>query len=213
MAPANFNLVKRSVIVAALVLLIFGYLGYSHYTNPYAHWQTYRSPGYGITATDAVSLKYPPGWILTNRSMQKDGGLLSISIESHHVPSSPDPTGENFQVTIYTIGQRTKQALLPSYPVRGSTSVLGNNLRLWTYGETSHSKFLDHGRGFECANLRLLAPTANDDIPLKSGNFLSSEAGFCLSPEGAFTVKSYDEQLKSQEWSDAMKIYSSLRWK
>lgn len=159
-------------------------MGLSNYTSPLG-----------------ISFQYPSSWKLTDNTSFHKNDDLSITLES-----KSDASVDNFSVSISIF----KPKVVSQYPVSDSTQMLVNELRLWTFKKQWSSRYYNSFQEFECPSLRLLSSASNIDIPLKNEQYLSSEASFCH-VQDSYATKTYEEQLQSEEWQAAVKMYSSIQ--
>ncbi|MHB1864777.1 MAG: hypothetical protein ACYCPS_01255 [Candidatus Saccharimonadales bacterium] len=163
--------------------------------SPYAGWKTY-------TSTFGFSFHYPSSWTINNDSAIASANTpLVLSV----VENGTDIN--DFHVNVYV---QTSSAEAPNpYPVDSNIQRLSNGLRLWTYSQQWNSKDYENGQMFNCAVLRLLASSTNTDPSLSDSNYLNSDASFC-NDQNSYTTDTYQQQLTSPEWQDALNIYKSI---
>jgi hypothetical protein len=160
--------------------------------DEYSNWKSYTFEG------SKVSFKYPPGWALQDTTGNPSTGT-AIDLYS---------TEAEYGIFTMLIAFENG-ASNTTQQVDTNIQELSNGLRVWTHKMQWSSKNYNNFQEFDCARINLLDKAKNTNVIVSSSKHLASFGGFCMG-EGSFTTKSYQEQLDSNEWKDAIKIYSSI---
>ena len=166
-------------------------------SDAYAGWKTFTSD------IGKFSLKYPANWTYTPLD------TAGSNEESAFILQSPSKDYGSFELD-FGVLSKAQEGTPTDYSPLSNVQMFGNSLRAETVKLQWTSKHYNNYQPFDCARLRLLDKTANRDVVLPTSEYLTSQGGFCMNQD-SYTTKSYQDQLSSQEYQNAVKVYGSIK--
>lgn len=164
--------------------------------DPYADWKTYTSSDGNIT------FRYPAGWYVSGGGTGPSAG--EIDLEPH---SSQTTFNNAFLMTLWVTNQQDYGAQPLSIP-DGTVQQLSNGVNLWQVSEA--------GAKSTSAGICPIIQIINQDkthfsYQLKNGEYLTGYGGYCEGQKDTVNL-TYQQQLTSQPWQDAIKIIASINF-
>lgn len=170
--------------------------------NPYAGWNTYTSKLGGFT------LKYPASWNITGFQGYNpvDKNQFTGNESELYISKYPETTTQNnFGVTVNVNAQAPTATPYNDYP-NGTTKVLPNGITLWQ--EKQNINDANGPTTVSCPTMNI----GTDDtysMKLANGKYLSISGSFCWA-QRMTSSDTYQEQINSSAWADAVNIIKSV---